>query len=86
MGDLRPELATEHPPSRQSMKRLDLIAAVSCSSSSRDLPSLREFSRRFRRKYGRRMTQDERRFFHLVADLIENPPPGPPQRDPKLPG
>ena len=39
------------------------------------LPNLREFSRQFKRKYGRVMTQQERQFFHLVADIIENPPP-----------
>ena len=66
-------------------KRPDSVAMTSCDPSARNLPSLREFSRRFKRKYGRVMTQDERRFFHLVADLIDNPPPpSAGQRNPKL--
>jgi hypothetical protein len=31
------------------------------------------------------MTQEERRFFHLVADLVDNPPvPDPAKRNPKI--
>jgi hypothetical protein len=58
------------------MNDLDSFASSPSDPSSRNLPTLREFSRRFKRKYGRTMTQEERRFFHLMADLVDNPPLG----------
>ena len=38
------------------------------------LPTLRDFEWQFEQKYGRKMTSDERKFFELTEDLLENPP------------
>jgi hypothetical protein len=38
------------------------------------LPTLPDFERQFKEKYGRHMTPDEQRFFKLTENLLENPP------------
>ena len=37
-------------------------------------PDVETFARQFRMKYGREMTSEERRFYNLAKDLLENPP------------
>ncbi len=37
-------------------------------------PDLKTFKRQFRLKYGREMTADEERFYHLTKNLLDNPP------------
>lgn len=38
---------------------------------NRKLPPLDEFEQKFRQAFGRDMTPEERRFFQLTADLVE---------------
>ena len=37
-------------------------------------PELDTFARQFRQKYGREMTAEERKFYRLTKDLLDNPP------------
>jgi hypothetical protein len=42
--------------------------------ASLELPDLSEFDERFRRKYGRYLTAEERKFFLLAEHLLKHPP------------
>jgi len=49
------------------------------SASNRPMPESRPpdaetFARQFRRKYGREMSDAERRFYELTKDLLDHPP------------
>jgi hypothetical protein len=37
-------------------------------------PDLETFARQFRLKYGREMTKEERHFYELTKNLLDNPP------------
>lgn len=37
------------------------------------LPELEKFARQFEMKYGRKMTEDERRWFKATEELLKNP-------------
>jgi hypothetical protein len=37
-------------------------------------PDLPTFARQFKQKYGREMTRDEKRFYELTKNLLDNPP------------
>ena len=38
------------------------------------LPDLEKFAQQFRMKYGREMTDDERRWFKATEELLKHPP------------
>ena len=37
-------------------------------------PDLEKFAQQFRMKYGREMTPEERHFYQLTKNLLDNPP------------
>lgn len=50
-------------------------------SKPRPLPPLREFEERFKRKFGRDLTEVERCFWYLAEEVLEQQQDGPPPDD-----